>query len=108
MATPAKSPDAQLTEPQLNAMLRAVADPVRRRILALLKQPGCCAIGKNSGMCACDIESQIELSQPTISHHMAVLRKAGLVEAEKVEQWMWYRRNERALRMLAHALREQV
>ena len=89
-------------------MLRAIADPVRRRILALLKRPGCCAIGKSNGMCACDVEGQIGLSQPTVSHHMAVLRKAGLVEAEKVEQWMWYRRNEKALRALAHSLRDEI
>lgn len=96
------------SEQQLTAMLRAIADPARRRILALLKQPGCCAIGKSSGMCACDVEGQIGLSQPTISHHMAVLRKAGLVEAEKIEQWMWYRRNEPALHTLAQTLREQL
>jgi ArsR family transcriptional regulator, arsenate/arsenite/antimonite-responsive transcriptional repressor len=99
---------SKATEQQLTAMLRAVADPVRRRILALLKQPGCCAIGKSNGLCACDVEGQIGLSQPTISHHMAVLRNAGLVEAEKIEQWMWYRRNEQALRMLAQSLREQL
>lgn len=103
MAARSKTSDQQLT-----AMLRAIADPARRRILALLKQPGCCAIGKSSGMCACDVEGQIRLSQPTISHHMAVLRKAGLVEAEKVEQWMWYRRNEQALRALAQQLREEL
>src|SRR5438067_98475 len=95
-------------EQQLTNMLRAIADPVRRRILALLKEPGCCAIGKTSGMCACDVEGQIGLSQPTISHHMAVLRKAGLIEAEKIEQWVWYRRNEKALRTLAQSLREEL
>jgi ArsR family transcriptional regulator len=59
-------------------------------------------------MCACDVEGQIGLSQPTISHHMAVLRKAGLIEAEKIEQWMWYRRNEKAVRSLGYFLRQQL
>ncbi|HKD90490.1 MAG TPA: metalloregulator ArsR/SmtB family transcription factor [Terriglobales bacterium] len=95
-------------EQQLTTMLRAIADPARRRILALLKQPGYCAIGRSSGMCACDVEGQIGLSQPTISHHMAVLRKAGLVEAEKIEQWMWYRRNEKAVRTLAQYFRQHL
>jgi ArsR family transcriptional regulator len=104
MATAAK----KLADDQLTAMLRAIADPVRRRILALLKEPGCCAIGKSTGMCACDVEAAVSLSQPTISHHMAVLCKAGLVEAEKVEQWMWYRRNEKALRSLASLLRKSI
>lgn len=98
----------QSSDEQLTAMLRAIADPVRRRILALLKEPGHCAIGKTNGMCACDVEGQIGLAQPTISHHMTVLRKAGLVEAEKIEQWMWYRRNEKALRSLAQALRNEL
>jgi ArsR family transcriptional regulator len=90
----------------LSVLLHAVSDPARRRILKLLKQKGCCSIGKPSGMCACDIEARVDLSQPTISHHMAILRKAGLVEAEKVGPWMWYRRDEKALKELADALAE--
>ena len=92
----------------LTRMLRAVADPTRRRILALLKRPGCCSIGRNTGLCACDIEKEFALSQPTISHHMAILRRAGLVEAEKAGQWMWYRRNEAALREMVRALDEMI
>ena len=93
---------------QLTNALRALADPTRRRILALLKQRGCCSIGKDVGLCACDIEAQIKLSQPTISHHMAVLKEAGLVESEKIGQWMWYRRNQRALSELARALAQDI
>ena len=48
-------------------------------------------------MCASDIEQRIHLSQPTISHHMAILTKAGVVEAKKLGLWVWYRRNEGAL-----------
>ena len=48
------------------------------------------------------------VSQPTISHHMSILTKAGLVEAKKLGQWMWYRRNETALREFARALRESL
>lgn len=84
--------------------LKAVADPTRLKILRLLQQKGCCSIGKVEGMCACDIEAQIKLSQPTISHHMAVLKRAGLVHAEKEGLWMWYRRNEKSLRELGRAL----
>ena len=96
------------SEERLSVLLQAIADPARRRILKLLKQKGCCSIGKPSGMCACDIEARIDLSQPTISHHMAILRKAGLVEAEKIGPWMWYRRNEKALQELAEELAEGV
>ena len=59
-------------------------------------------------MCACDIEARISLSQPTISHHMAVLRDVGLIEATKIGQWMWYRRNEEAVRQLARFFRERL
>ncbi len=79
-------------------MLRAVADPTRRRILRALKERGGCAIGKDEGLCASDIEERVRLSQPTISHHMSLLTKAGLVEAQKLGLWMWYRRNSRRLK----------
>ena len=95
-------------EQNLTQALRAIADPTRRHILKLLRERGCCSIDKDTGMCACDIETRIGLSQPTISHHMAILREAGLVEARKLGQWMWYRRKESALRDLARELREEL
>ncbi len=95
-------------EPSLDRTLHAVADPTRRQILQVLKTRGACAIGKDVGMCASDIERRIPLSQPTISHHMAILRKAGLVQAQKLGQWMWYRRNDAALRQLARLLRKNL
>jgi len=95
-------------EQTLNRVLHAIADPTRRRILQTLKERGACSIGKDVGLCASDIEQRIHLSQPTISHHMSILKQAGLVEAKKLGQWMWYRRNETALREFARALRESL
>jgi DNA-binding transcriptional ArsR family regulator len=92
----------------LDRMLHAVADPTRRRILSALKEKDACSLGKESGLCACDIEQRIHLTQPTVSHHMAILKKAGLVQASKQGQWMWYRRNESALRDLARSLRNTL
>ncbi len=92
----------------LDRMLRAIADPTRRRILRALKEKGACSLDKDVGLCACDIEERVRLTQPTISHHMSVLKKAGLVEAKKEGQWMWYRRNESAVRELARNLRESL
>jgi len=92
------------TDKQLVAVLKAVADPTRLKILRLLKQKGCCSIGKPVGMCACDLEEYVKLTQPTISHHMAILKKAGLVQAEKNGLWTWYRRNEKTLKELAHSV----
>jgi len=92
----------------LNSALHAIADPTRRRILGALKQRGSGSTGKNHGLCAGDIEERVRLSQPTISHHMAILTKAGLVEAVKQGQWRWYRRDEKALRGLMKNLRGQL
>ncbi len=93
-----------LTDQQLLHALKAAADPTRLKILRLLKEKGHCSIGKSAGLCARDIEEQFQLSQPTISHHMAVLTRAGLVRAEKHGLWMWYRRNEKSLKELARGL----
>jgi len=92
----------------LDTALHAIADPARRRILDALKQNGTSAASKNSGLCAGDIEERVQLSQPTVSHHMAILTKAGLVEVTKQGQWRWYRRNEKALRRLVKSLRTQL
>ncbi len=93
------------TDKQLITALKAAADPTRLKILRLLKQKGQCSIGKPVGMCACDVEKYVKLSQPTISHHMSVLKKAGLVHAEKNGLWMWYRRDEMALKTLVQTMR---
>jgi DNA-binding transcriptional ArsR family regulator len=94
--------------PLLDRALHAIADPTRRRILGALKQHGGNTAGKNSGLCAGDIEERVRLSQPTISHHMGILTKAGLVEVVKQGQWRWYRRNEKALRRLVKSLRAEL
>ena len=97
-----------LTDHDLTRILSAVADPTRRRILQALKERGGCSIDKEVGLCASDIEQRIHLSQPTISHHMAILAKAGLVEAKKIGLWRWYRRNESALRQFARSLKKNL
>ena len=97
-----------LHERQLVEALKAIGDPTRLKILRILKQRGRCSIGKPVGMCACDIEEQVKLSQPTVSHHMAVLTKAGLVRAEKQGLWRWYQRNEKSLKELAETIKGSI
>jgi DNA-binding transcriptional ArsR family regulator len=97
----------------LDRRLAAISDPTRRRILAALKQRGAPSpsvppAAKITGLCAGDIEERVRLSQPTISHHMSILTRAGLVEAAKQGQWRWYRRNEKALRQLVKSLRVEL
>jgi DNA-binding transcriptional ArsR family regulator len=99
----------------LDRTLHAIADPTRRRILHALKEGAVAAKASGKavdphGLCLCagDIEGRIQLSQPTISHHMAILTKAGLVEATKQGQWRWYRRNEKAIRQVVKTLRGKL
>jgi DNA-binding transcriptional ArsR family regulator len=95
----------------LDCTLHAIADPTRRHILRALKQRGTPSPGPlpgKNGLCAGDIEERVRLSQPTISHHMSILTKAGLVDVVKQGQWRWYRRNEKALRRLVKSLRTQL
>jgi len=97
----------------LDRALHAIADPTRRRILQALKagpaapKPGK-MVGPKSCLCAGEIEERVQLSQSTISHHMAILTKAGLVEANKQGQWRWYRRNEKTIRQVVKKLQRQL
>ena len=100
-------------EESLDRALHAIADPTRRRILQALKEGEAGAKAQKSAtsnpcLCAGDIESRVRLSQPTISHHMAILIKASLVEATKKGQWRWYRRNEKAIRAMVKTLRGKL
>jgi ArsR family transcriptional regulator, arsenate/arsenite/antimonite-responsive transcriptional repressor len=96
------------SNPDLGPFLLAIADPVRRRILRALKEKGGNSLGKDTGLCACDVEARIDLSQPTVSHHMRILEKSGLVEVKKEGHWRWYRRNEKLISEMTRGLRKQL
>ena len=64
-------------------LLKALADPTRLTIMAALARA-------EGPVCICDFTASLELSQPTISHHMAKLREAGLVDCEKRGIWIYY------------------
>jgi ArsR family transcriptional regulator len=66
------------------AVFRALADETRLRMLGLL------AAAKGAELCACEIESTFDLSQPTISHHLKILREAGLVRSERRGPWIYF------------------
>ncbi len=100
------------TREDLVPAFKALGDPTRLKILELLKTRGksCCDLVEREerGLCACDIEGAVGLSQAAVSHHMDLLRRAGLVVAEKRGRWMFYRRNEAALAGLAEAVARAV
>lgn len=64
-------------------LLAALADPTR---LAIVRQ-----LASEAETCACDFTSCCEVGQPTVSHHLRVLREAGIVTAERRGQWIFYR-----------------
>jgi ArsR family transcriptional regulator len=68
---------------QLATMFKALGHPVRLQIIELLSRYG-------GQVCVCDVEGQFDLSQPTISHHLKILRAAGLVAAEQRGLWVYY------------------
>ena len=80
--------DKALTTTQAETLAHAFAalsDPIRLRLLSLI------ATSAAGEVCACDVVDPLGKSQPTVSHHLKVLREAGLVTADKRGIWMWYR-----------------
>ena len=65
-------------------LLKAFADPVRLRLLNLLS-------GEREEVCVCHLHEALGLSQPTVSRHLAYLRKHGLVVGRKEGLWVYYR-----------------
>ncbi|MEU4152651.1 ArsR/SmtB family transcription factor [Streptomyces sp. NPDC026659] len=68
----------------LARMFKALSDPVRLRLLSLI------ASHEGGEACVCDLTGPFEVSQPTISHHLKVLREAGLVGSERRGTWVYY------------------
>ena len=82
---------------QIAAMFKALSHPVRLQMVDLLSRFG-------GQVCVCDIESQFELSQPTISHHLKILREAGLIASEQRGLWVYYVTCPAALSFLGNLL----
>ena len=77
---------------------KAVADPVRLRLLSLI------ASYPDGEACVCDLNECFELTGPTISHHLKVLREAGLITGERRGTWVYYRAVPGAMARLAEVL----
>ncbi len=81
----AREPLSEPAATELAGLLKAVADPVRLRLLSM--------IGSHAGgeACVCDLTDAFDLTAPTISHHLKVLRTAGLIDGERRGTWVYYR-----------------
>jgi ArsR family transcriptional regulator len=99
--TPAALADRRLTArdaTRLASAFKALGDPARLRVLSLIGSH------PDGEVCACELVAPLGLSQPTVSHHLKVLREAGLLEREKRGTWVYYRISDDRLNSLAALL----
>ena len=81
-------------------LFKALADPVRLRLVSIIA-------GAPAGeVCACDLPGLLDRSQPTISHHLTLLVRAGLIDREQRGKWAWFRLRARVRRHPGRARRE--
>ena len=93
-------PPAKIVETDFEpaaALLKAIADPYRLTMLATLA----CT---NDEVCVCDFTEALPLNQPTVSHHLRILREAGLVACDRRGTWVYYQLAADARARLTHAL----
>lgn len=84
--TPLTTPDLNEVEAtELAEVFKVLADPARLRLLSLI------ANAPEGEACACDLVAPLDRSQPTVSHHLALLVEAGLLTRKKRGRWAWYR-----------------
>ncbi|WP_454674299.1 ArsR/SmtB family transcription factor [Achromobacter pestifer] len=96
-----------------DAILKALANPVRRDILVWLKTPQAHFEERpghsfEHGVCAGHIDDRCGLSQSTVSSHLAVLQRAGLILGTKVGQWVFFRRNEPVIAAFLRQLNQDM
>ena len=93
---PTTPPLPEEAREELAARFKALADPTR---VALVNR-----LAAVEEVCVCDLNTAFELSQPTISHHLRILREAGLVESTRRGTWAYYRLVPEAIESLRGAL----
>lgn len=93
-----ETPLAETDAVALAGVFRALADPVRLRLLSLI------ASHPDGEVCVCELTGAFALSAPTISHHLKVLRQAGLLTADRRGTWIYYRARPETLQVAAGAL----
>ncbi|GLY71612.1 transcriptional regulator [Amycolatopsis taiwanensis] len=83
---------------ELARVFKAVGDPVRLRLLSLI------ASHEGGETCVCELTDTFDLTGPTISHHLKVLRESGLITGERRGTWIYYRVQPEALARLSAVL----
>lgn len=82
----------------LSRLFKALGEPVRLRLLSLI------ASHEGGEACVCELTGVFDLTGPTISHHLKVLREAGLITGERRGTWIYYRVRPDALQQLSDVL----
>lgn len=85
-----------MSNQRLSELLKALSDPMRRRIMALIHQ---------GEKCGCELIHRVDISQPTLSHHLKVLSTAGLIQGIKTKSRVNYTVNMKALESLSDAIK---
>ncbi len=93
-----REPLSEQQSVELARVFKAIAEPVRLRLLSLI------ASHAGGEACVCDLTGAFELSGPTISHHLKVLREAGVIDGDRRGTWIYYRVRPETLRVLSEAL----
>lgn len=70
---------------ELAKVFKALGDPVRLRLMSMIASRG-----EGGEVCVCELTPAFDLSQPTISHHLKLLRRAGLIDCERRGTWVYY------------------
>jgi ArsR family transcriptional regulator len=83
---------------ELAPLFKAVADPMRLRLLSLIA----CHDGGES--CVCDLTAAFDVTAPTVSYHLRILREAGLISAERRGTWVYYRVNPQVMARMSAVL----
>jgi ArsR family transcriptional regulator len=94
----AREPLPQSGADELASLFKAVADPVRLRLLSLI------ACHDGGELCVCDLLDAFDMTAPSVSYHLRILREAGLVSSERRGTWVYYRVNPEVMARMSAVL----
>jgi ArsR family transcriptional regulator len=94
----AREPLSESQAVELAKVFKAISDPIRLRLLSLI------ASHEGGEACVCDLTDAFEVTGPTISHHLKVLRESGLIDGERRGTWVYYRVHPEVLARLSAVL----
>ena len=101
-ATPCCEPLAPVGADELAPLFKALADPMRLRLLSLIA----CHDGGES--CVCDLLEAFDVTAPSVSYHLKILREAGLISSQRRGTWVYYRVNPQVMARMSAVLAPPV